>query len=157
MKSSQFPVLSSQRVRRAETFVRWLKFNFVGGVGIAVQLAALALFRSVLHFDYLLATALAVETAVIHNFLWHERFTWKDRTTPGLKDSFVRLTKFNATNGGVSILGNLLLMRLLVGGLGMNYVAANLIAIGLCSLVNFLVSDRVVFHQPVRTTAGTAN
>ena len=157
MKSSQFPVLSSQRVRRAETFVRWLKFNFVGGVGIAVQLAALALFRSVMHLDYLLATALAVETAVIHNFLWHEHFTWKDRTTPGLMDSFVRLAKFNATNGGVSILGNLLLMRLLVGGLGMNYVAANLIAIGLCSLVNFLVSDRVVFHQPVRTTARAAN
>lgn len=60
---------------RLEGLVRWLKFNFVGGIGIFVQLAALTLFRAGLHLDYLLATGLAVETAVIHNFLWHERFT----------------------------------------------------------------------------------
>ena len=143
--SSQFPVLSSQRSRR--TFLRWLKFNFVGGGGIAVQLAALALFRSALHLDYMLATALAVETAVIHNFLWHERFTWKDRPALRFTDTLLRLTKFNAANGGVSIVGNVLLMRFLVGGLSMNYVAANLIAIGACSVVNFLLSDHFVFGR----------
>jgi len=41
--------------------IRWLKFNAVGAMGIAVQLAALALFKSGLHMDYLLATAAAVE------------------------------------------------------------------------------------------------
>ncbi len=147
--SSQFPVLSSQRSGR--TFLRWLKFNLVGGIGIAVQLAALALFRSALHLDYMLATALAVEATVIHNFLWHERFTWADRPTLGFADTLLRLAKFNATNGGVSIIGNLLIMRLLVGGLSMNYVAANLIAIGACSVVNFLLSDCFVFQGESRT------
>ena len=80
-------------------FLRWLKFNFVGAIGIAVQLGALAFFRSVLQLDYLLATALAVETAVIHNFLWHERFTWRDRPAADLLQSLLRLAKFNATNG----------------------------------------------------------
>ena len=61
------------------TGLRWLKFNFVGLIGIGVQLLALALLKSGLHLNYLLATALAVETAVVHNFLWHERFTWRDR------------------------------------------------------------------------------
>ena len=60
-------------------FVRWLKFNAVGGMGILVQLGALALLKSGLHLDYLPATALAVEVTVLHNFLWHERFTWADR------------------------------------------------------------------------------
>jgi putative flippase GtrA len=128
-------------------FLRWLKFNFVGGIGIGVQLAALAVFRSLVHLDYLLATALAVETAVLHNFLWHERFTWADRSTSGLTPSLIRLAKFNASNGVASILGNLLLMRLLVGELRLNYMAANLIAISVCSLLNFLLSDRFVFER----------
>jgi putative flippase GtrA len=145
MKSSQFPVLSSQRDR--QTFLRWVKFNAVGGVGIAVQLAALALFRSVLHLDYLVATALAVETAVIHNFLWHERFTWADRPAQRMVHSLARMAKFNTSNGLVSLVGNLPIMRALVGQFHMNYFIANLIAVATCSIVNFLLSDRFVFES----------
>jgi len=130
-----------------QALLRWLKFNAVGGIGIAVQLAALTLFRSALHLDYLLATALAVEIAVLHNFLWHERFTWVDRLAAHPVQSLVRLAKFNLSNGGVSIMGNLLLMRLLVGELHLNYVLANLVAVAVCSLVNFLLSDRLVFQR----------
>ncbi|MGB9199109.1 MAG: GtrA family protein, partial [Terriglobales bacterium] len=123
-----------------QTILRWLKFNFVGGIGILVQLAALALLRSVLHLNYLLATAFAVEAAVIHNFFWHERFTWRDRPSAHRMQSFTRFAKFNATNGGVSIVGNLLIMRALVGQFHMQYMLANLIAIAICSLANFLLS-----------------
>jgi putative flippase GtrA len=126
---------------------RWLKFNLVGGIGVAVQLSALALFRSGLHLDYLLATGLAVEAAVIHNFLWHERFTWRDRPASGAWHSLTRFARFNMTNGAVSILGNLAIMRVLVGELRMNYVIANLMAVTACSVANFLLSDRVVFER----------
>lgn len=128
-------------------FWRFLKFNFVGGIGVVVQLTALTLLRSGFHFDYVLATGLAVETAVIHNFLWHERFTWRDRPSVHPAESLTRFLKFNASNGAVSIVGNLLIMRALVGGAGTNYVAANLAAIAVCSLVNFLLSDRLVFSE----------
>ena len=93
-----------------QALIHWLKFNVVGGIGIGVQLAALAILRSLLQLDYLLATVLAVETAVLHNFIWHARFTWADRPASGLTDSLIRFMRFNATNGLVSILGNLLLM-----------------------------------------------
>jgi putative flippase GtrA len=144
--SSQFAVHSSQRDRN-RTSSRWLKFNAVGGIGIVVQLAALAVFRSVLHLDYLLATALAVETAVIHNFLWHERFTWADRPAERFVHSLARLAKFNISNGLVSLVGNLLIMRALVGQLNMNHVVANLTAVVTCSIANFLLSDRFVFES----------
>jgi putative flippase GtrA len=127
-----------------ETGVRWLKFNAVGGVGIGVQLVVLAALKSGLHLDYLLATGLAVEAAVIHNFLWHERFTWADRVT---ESSWARFVKFNLTTGLFSIVGNLLLMKVLVGWGGVNYMVANEITIAVCSLVNFVVSDRVVFRR----------
>ncbi len=151
MNSSLFPVLSSQQDRR--TFLRWMKFNAVGGIGIGVQLAALAFFRSWLKLDYLLATGLAVEIAVIHNFLWHKRFTWADRPATRPVQSLMRLAKFNAGNGAVSIAGNLALMRLMVGELQFNYVASNLVAIVLCSLVNFLLSNRFVFEAEAKAAA----
>jgi putative flippase GtrA len=126
------------------TGVRWLKFNAVGAGGIAVQLLALAGLKSGLRMDYLLATAFAVEAAVVHNYFWHERFTWADRTGGS---SWLRFVKFNLTTGLFSILGNVLVMRVLVGGIHLNYFAANMLTIATCSIVNFLVSDRFVFEQ----------
>jgi putative flippase GtrA len=128
-----------------ETILRWLKFNFVGGIGIGVQLAVLTALKSGLGMHYLWATAIAVEAAVVHNFLWHERFTWKDR---GLKNgAWMRFLKFNGTNGVLSIAGNLALMKLFAGALQIPYLAANGLAIAICSLANFLVSDRFVFEN----------
>jgi putative flippase GtrA len=169
----------AKKSTRRETFLRWWKFNFVGGIGIAVQFAALFLLKSVLHLNYLAATALAVEIAVLHNFCWHERFTWADRLTPvreprtsGAKalpgersviaelkrcatqspwrSSFARLARFHLGNGAVSMLGNLALMKILVGEGHMNYLAANTIAIVMCSCANFLVSDKWVFGEQGR-------
>ena len=126
--------------------VRWCKFNFVGGIGIAVQFAALFFLKSVLRFDYMLATAVAVEAAVVHNFVWHEQFTWSDRVHSSWKTSVPRLVRFNLTTGAVSILGNLALMKVMVGQGHMNYLVANGIAIALCSVANFLVSEQWVFE-----------
>jgi putative flippase GtrA len=184
------------------TLLRWCKFNFVGGIGIGVQFAALFLVKGVLHFNYLAATAIAVEAAVVHNFVWHEQFTWVDRVkidtiksdqgqaslraaapseaeqaaekrgfgwrsafsaaimpsfsfralAPGAPrsryfQSLRRLLRFNLTNGAFSILGNLALMKVMVGQGHMNYLLANAIAITLCSLANFLVSEEWVFGK----------
>ncbi len=123
------------------TATRWLKFNLVGGMGIAVQLLMLVALKTGLHLNYLIATALAVETAVVHNFLWHERFTWADRAGAG----FARFLKFNLTTGLFSIAGNLALMKLLAGLGHMNYLLANGLTIAACSVINFLVSDGFVF------------
>jgi putative flippase GtrA len=128
------------------TFLRWWKFNFVGAIGIGVQFAALFFLRSVLKFDYLFATAVAVEAAVIHNFVWHEQFTWSDRVEFSWRESLPRLIRFNLTTGAVSIVGNLALMKVMVGQGQMHYLLANGIAIVLCSFANFLVSEEWVFE-----------
>ena len=127
--------------------LRWLKFNAVGAAGIVVQLAALALLASGLGLNYLVATALAVELAVLHNFFWHQRFTWVDRASVGTRDTLARLLKFNLTNGGLSILGNLVSMCLLVGQFHLRIILANLITIAALSVANFLVSHRFVFTR----------
>jgi len=72
-------------------------------------------------------------------------FTWADRPAQRFARSLARLAKFNASNGLVSLVGNLLIMRVLVGQCHLHYVIANLIAVATCSIVNFLLSDRFVF------------
>jgi putative flippase GtrA len=141
------PEASAWRKSWRKIGVRWLKFNAVGGIGIAVQLVVLLGLKTGFHLNYLLATALAVQAAVVHNFVWHERYTWADRSQPSWRKSLPRFVRFNLTNGAVSIVGNIGLMQMMVGVRHMNYLIANGIAIALCSVVNFLVSDGLVFEE----------
>lgn len=115
---------------------RWLRFNAVGMIGAVVQLSVLALLTR-LGVNYLIATALAVECAVLHNYVWHVRWTWKGRAGS--------LWRFHLANGVISIVLNLIWMRVFTGWLGMPAVAANLLAIALTSVVNFALGDRWVF------------
>lgn len=120
---------------------RWVIFSAVGILGFVVQLGALTLLLGAgLH--YIGATMLAVEAAVLHNYCWHTRSTWRERT--GMRSS-ARLWRFHLLNGLLSLLGNILAMWLLVGLSGLPPISANLIAAGACALANFVVSDRFVF------------
>jgi putative flippase GtrA len=127
-------------------FRHWLKFNAVGIIGIGVQLLTLTLLTSGLGMNYLVSTFLAVEAAVLHNFIWHERWTWVERTQHFAGRMAARLVRFHLTNGMISIGGNLFLMWVLVSRLEVHYFVANLIAIGSCSVANFFASDRLVFR-----------
>ena len=125
---------------------RWLTFLSVGALGIVVQFCVLAALASGLGLNYLIATALAVETAVLHNFIWHESWTWSDRSRRDRAGLWKRLARFHLANGGISIGGNIVLMRLFVGTFAINTLLANALAIALCSILNFLASDRLVFQ-----------
>ena len=124
--------------------VRLVKFAAVGALGVVVQAAALAALLRIAPTHYLVDTALAVEAAILHNFVWHRRWTWADRRESNLA---LELLRFNATNGATSLAGNLILMLILVGGLRLNPLVANLITIAICSLVNFVLGDRFVFTR----------
>ena len=126
--------------------LHWIKFNVVGVFGFALQSSALfVLTRAAPRFGYLAATAVAVELAVLNNFLWHQRWTWNDRPTTTKKETLRRLAKFNVTNGAVSIVGNLVLMSILVGSLGLPITGANVASVAACSICNFFLADRIAF------------
>jgi putative flippase GtrA len=125
---------------------RWCRFNLVGAMGMAVQLAALALFERRWRGHDLLATAFAVELALIHNFVWHLHYTWRDCRGPSAIPS--RFLRFHLANGLVSLLGNLALMPVLVHGARLPVLAANAVAILCCSLANFSLSHLWAFASP---------
>jgi putative flippase GtrA len=125
--------------------LRWIKFNAVGAVGIVVQLGTLGLLVHYFAFHYILATAIAVEFAILHNFVWHEKWTWSDTTARDSSLWVHRLIRFHVTNGFTSLLGNLILMKSLVEAFHLPILCANIIAIAACALINFVLSNYWVF------------
>jgi putative flippase GtrA len=131
-----------------ETMIRWMAFNAVGAVGIGVQLATLWVLVRLAQVPALVATAIAVEAAVLHNFAWHQRWTWKDRPADAA-GTLARLWRFHVLNGAVSMAGNLLVVAVLTRALHVDPVVASAIAIACCALVNFAASERLVFRSAV--------
>jgi putative flippase GtrA len=130
-------------------------FVVVGAIGFVIQLAALALMTMAAGWPYGPATAIAVELAVLHNFLWHERWTWRDRTV-SREGTFGRFVKFQISNGFTSLVGNLVLMAVCVEVFALNAVAANVVCVVVMSLANFLMADRWVFARGVAVAVTTA-
>ena len=128
---------------------RWLAFNAVGAAGVVLQLAVVAVLVHGWGVHYLLATGVAVEAAILHNFVWHQRWTWRDRPVPSRRAAAERLARFHLLNGAVSLAGNLTAMAALTGALQMDPVPANMIAIAACSFVNFALSHTLVFRTAV--------
>jgi len=134
--------------------IRWLKFNLVGAIGMVVQLAALALFNRLAPGHVLAATAAAIELTLLHNFVWHLHYTWRDRRdhTSAPTSAPAQLLRFHLSNGLVSLVGNLALMRVLVHQAHLPVVPANLIAILCCSVINFTLSHTWAFASPALRT-----
>ena len=124
-------------------FTRWVRFTAGGTYGSLLQLLALMMLAKWLPLAW--ATALAVEIAVLHNFIWHELYTWHDRHVRGGRALVGRLLRFQMSNGLISIAGNVVLTSLLHVRFGIPAVVANVMAIGLCGVFNFAVSEWLVF------------
>jgi putative flippase GtrA len=133
------------------TLIRWGKFNLVGAVGMAVQLAALALFNRCFAGHYLLASAAALELTLLHNFIAHLHYTWRDRRHNS--QLLAQLLRFHLSNGLVSMFGNLAIMRLLVGAAHLPLLASNIIAILCCSILNFCLGNTWAFAARSQTSS----
>ena len=134
---------------------RWIAFGAVGALGFGVQFATLVLLTGWLEANYLIATAIAVELAILHNFFWHQRCTWSDRSVGGADRIAARLLRYNAGTALTSIGGNLVLMWVFVSWFGVHHAIANVMAVSALSILNFLFCDRLVFSRVLKNSLGT--
>ena len=130
---------------------RFARFNVVSAGGFVVQLATVALLTRWLAVSSVAATGLGVGAAIVHNFLWHRRWTWNDRE-PGPAASGRTFVRFAASNGFVSLVGNLVIVGVLADAGGVDVVLANVVAVAACGLLNFQIGDRLVFRDPRRAS-----
>jgi putative flippase GtrA len=123
-----------------KTLSRTMVFTLVGALGFGCQLGVLHLLVGA-GLAVGASTALAVLTAVAHNFLWHRRWTWRDRAMDA-GAPHAQFLRFVGLNGFVSLA----------------VLAANAVAVVVCSLANYVLADRLVFAaaSAVLLTAGAA-
>jgi putative flippase GtrA len=142
---------------------RFIKFGLVGASGTVINIAALYamqehVLRGIADFHSRLnySIALAITVATISNFYWNRRLTWRDRRRNGRQSVVLLFLKY-VMAAALSIVLQSLLTKWLA--LHLHYLVANLIAIALASLVNFVANDKLTFRRR-RTQiplAGNAN
>jgi putative flippase GtrA len=127
-------------------FHRFLRFSIAGATGFVVQIAVVVLLASWAGMNYLAATAIAVEAAIIINYLWHERYTWRDRPAMTARGRWLRLGRFNAMTATTSILGSLVLTAILVESFKLRPIDANVVSVAVLAVINFIGADTLVFR-----------
>jgi putative flippase GtrA len=127
-------------------------FMSVGAIGFVLQVGVLALLTIGAGWPYQIATAVAVELAVVHNFLWHERWTWRDQVGAD-RGLLARFLRYQITTGATSVTGNFLCTSVLVEQAGVPVLIANVAAVGMMAVANFMVSDRWVFTRGTMAAA----
>ena len=104
--------------------IRWLMFNSVGVLGFGVQLVTLIALTELVGLHYLASTGIAVEMAILHNFAWHQRWTWRDRFPSGPRGHWHRWVRFNLVNGVIALADQLVCTSLYTEMLGVHYSCA---------------------------------
>ena len=122
---------------------QFVRFNVVGMLGAAVQLTMLLWFTRGLGIRYVGATVGAVEIALLHNFCWHEMWTWKELPWQGWQ---ARLLRFQMGNGVTSLASNAGLTFAFHEYVRLPVLAANVAAIAITALLNFGLARFWVFR-----------
>jgi dolichol-phosphate mannosyltransferase len=131
--------------QRLPAGLRWLarpgKFLVVGATGVGVNTGALVCLHQLLSLPLVLASTLAVELSIAHNFFWNDRWTFGRgwRSLWHTRPSFRRFLKFNLVSLGGLVITTATLLAL-VDGWHSPYVLANLLGILLATGWNFVIN-----------------
>jgi len=127
---------------------RFIRFNAVGTLNLAMKLGLLAALREWAGLGYMLSTAMSVEVAILHGFFWHHVWTWGERRLSArLPALLVRALRYNIVVGVLAFTVNLGMMHVLVEGFSVHYLLAGAVATACSGLLNFLISDSFIFVQ----------
>lgn len=129
--------------------VRFLKFGTVGVSGIVVNQGVLYLVQEhVFHVSQVvgevnwwqlnIALSTAIFFATLNNFFWNRLWTWKDRIELHPRPWLVQFGQYTVSCS-LSIALQFMFTNLLAPHV--YYLIANFIAIGVTSVINFLLND----------------
>ena len=132
---------------------RFLKFGTVGASGMGVNLGVLYvgqefLFTAIRPSDVRLnlSLALAIFCATVNNFAWNRKWTWADRKQRNLHMPLPLQFGQYALACWLGIALQVVFTKILAGA-GFHYLLANLMAIVLASLFNFVLNDLWAFGR----------
>jgi putative flippase GtrA len=131
--------------------VRFIRFGSVGASGVVVNQAALWFAHEHL-FAWMsprmglnAGLVVAISLATANNYLWNRVWTWRDRQLT--RSALGTLTQLGQYCLAVALGSALQVILTNLFVLVLQYLLANLCAIGLASVVNFAINNRWTFRQ----------
>lgn len=125
-----------------ELFQRYVKFCVVGGSGVFVDMGIIFILagESMLDWNPSISKAIAAEAAIINNFYWNDIWSFRGLTDAddNMRKRMARFMRFNLVCLSGIIL-SIALLNIQLYLLGLNLLLANLNAIILVSVWNFLL------------------
>ncbi|HEY9664176.1 MAG TPA: GtrA family protein, partial [Allocoleopsis sp.] len=120
---------------------RFIRFALVGVSGLVVDMGMLYLLYDVVGLRLTRSAILAAELAIVNNFIWNDRWTFRDLASQqrAKRQVVKRFLKFNLVCLAGVVL-KIILLNILFNGLYLNAYLANLIAILLVTLWNFWIN-----------------
>ena len=132
---------------------RFLKFGTVGASGTLVNLGVLYagqewLFTAIEPVATRLnvSLALAIFCATVNNFAWNRKWTWADRRQRNLHKALLLQFGQYALACWFAIVLQVVFTKILTG-MQFHYLVANLVAIVLASVFNFVLNDLWAFGR----------
>lgn len=120
----------------------------VAWIGMAVNTALLFLFKGVMGIPLIPASLLAIEIAILHNFIWLRYWAWSDRKTDNQRPPFWKqLIVYNLATGAVDLMANVTILWVLATLFGVHYLVANIIGMILGPFIKFWVNDKLIFKE----------
>jgi dolichol-phosphate mannosyltransferase len=129
---------------------RFLRFSIVGLSGVFVNQGALQLLTDVGNIYYVYSSVLAVEMAIISNFLLNDLWTFRDRSLlrPAFMDRVNRFLKFNLICAFGGVLNTSILWGL-TDLAGFHYLISNLFGMGVSALWNYGINSNITWESQV--------
>ena len=119
----------------------------VSWLGMVVNTGCLYLFKGVLHIRIIPAALMAIEVAIIHNFIWHRHWAWRDRTANNHQSFFRQLLLYNVFTGAVDMVANVSVLWSLSTFFHIHYLLANVLGMIAGPFIKFWVNDKIIFKE----------
>lgn len=135
-------IINSVRLR-IKLWNRLIKFGLVGISGVVVNTVILAMLTELAKINYKWSSIIAIQTAIIWNFVLNDRWTFADRKKQSLSR---RLLSFE----GISIVGAIINWALLVACtelLGIHYLISNGIGILIAFVWNYIANNKLTWNN----------
>jgi putative flippase GtrA len=121
--------------------IRLFKFSLVGGIGAVINTIFLWLFTDVAGIYYLYSSIVAIEIAIVMQFIMNDRWTFKEQKTTQVAQFLTRLVKSNIwRSSGLAV--NIGVLYLLTEYAGVYYLLSNIVGIFCAFLLNYLLESR---------------
>ncbi len=137
-------LLEVLELRLGENTARFLRFALTGLSGLFVNLLLQFLFTDLFGLHYLAAAVISTQGSTLWNFMLTENWVFADRLTPWNR-LYRMIMFFMINNAALTIRGPI--MFTLTSGLGMHYLASNLLSLLAFTLIRYTLADSLIWKN----------